>query len=440
MLRNAHDYLSHPDAKKSLFQLKNLCHWDNMTQDLEDYVKTCDTCQRIKEQTTLTPGKLHQLDTPDRPRQSISMDFMFMKCRSYDPLTKTTYDSVMVITDRLTRLAIIIPCNKTDDAKIAAHLFTREWFRRFGVPDEIISDRDPRFTSDYWKKFTDRLGIQCKLSSAYHPQTDGATERVNRSILQILRADLINKCHKEWFQMIPEVEFSYNARLHSSIGMTPFQAQYGYIPSYGDYKSSLQRLPITERVEKITHTLKRKRNTQEMQYNKKHKTADQYEIGDLVSIDTQHFRKTDPVRNLSEKLHSRYQGPYPIKEILPKETYRLELPETTKMHNAFHTSVLKPYWLSKREKYPERDKEEFRPGPVDPEEPDVYSLEQILNHAYRGRRPGKLHFHVLWKGYPPEQATWELGTALNEDTPVSVRNYLRSLSPQERKTILKDLS
>ena len=153
-------------------------------------------------------------------------------------------------------------------------------------------------------------------------------------------------------------------------------------------------------------------------------------------MDTTGIRATDPVRNISKKLQTRYQGPYPIKEILNKGTYRLQLPETTKMHNAFHTSVLKPYRLTERGKYPERDTQPIHPGPVDPEEPDILAVDKILKHRYFGRTK-KLQFRILWEGYPPDEATWEPALTIYEDAPDEYQNYLSTLTVSKRREIIQ---
>jgi len=440
MLRNAHDHLSHPDYKKSLAQLKNLCYWENMAKDLETYVKSCDTCQRTKMRTTAMPGLLRQLAVPTRPGQSIAMDFISMGCRSYDPTTKQTYDSVFVITDRLTRICVFIPCTKELDAAGAAHLFIANWYKRFGVPDEIISDRDSKFTSEYWTALCKQLGIERKLSSAYHPQTDGATERVNRTMLQMLTSSLLRKPQHEWAQKLPEIEFNYNARVHDTIGMAPFQAAYGYIPSFGDYAfSATNPRTIKERIESALSKSKRKRQTIEEQANKKRKIAQQYKVGDHVLIDTRDIRKTDPLKNISKKLQSRYQGPYPIIEVLNKDVYRVKLPERSKLHNVFHTSLLRPYIFTQRGKYPERDEVPLRPGPVDPDEPNHFEVEKVVAHDMNGRRPHRLRYKVLWEGYPPTEATWEPAYIISEDAPRLVSEYLKTLSRKARAELEAEL-
>ncbi len=125
--------------------------------------------------------------------------------------------------------------------------------------------------------------------------------------------------------------------------MSPFQAFYGFMPQYGNFDLDNTKLPLTERLEKMTLTAKRKRETIEEQYNKRRKPALKYKIGDQVLLDTEGMRQNDASRNTSKKLANRWQGPYSIKDILPQDVYRLNLSPATRMHNAVHTSKLKPY-------------------------------------------------------------------------------------------------
>lgn len=368
------------------------------------------------------------------------MDWLNMQCRSYDPELKVFFNHILVITDRLTRVVKIIPCDEKMDAKETAIAFTNHWYRLYGVPEEIISDRDTRFTSNFWKEFTTILGIDHKLSSAYHPQTDGSTERANRNILQMFRTHLVGKRQSEWLSLIPLVEFAINSVPNESTGVAPFQLQYGYIPARSLEHSRLTSKPVetkdvATRIMDATKLIKRAREDQETQYNKRRRMAPEYQVGDMVMLDTTMIRKSEAEHNTSHKLMNRYQGPYTIKELMPHATYRLNLPDNTKMHNSFHTSTLKPYYLNKRETYPIRDAEPLRPQPVDVEEPDMYSVEKVIAHDFKGRGRDKLRFKVLWEGYPEAEATMQKGHRLQEDAGEAITEYLDSLDARTRNSI-----
>ena len=435
-LKQSHDIIGHPDDHRSYSHLHNLCAWDTMKQDMTKYVKSCDTCQRTKSRTTLKEGELHSLPIPTRPGQHIAMDWMTMKVRSMDPITKTTYDSILVITDRLSRLSVLIPTTTTTTKEETAKHLIQRWFSRFGVPETIVSDRDPKLTTDYWNLVAKEIGFKATFSSAYHPQTDGSTERVNRSILQILRAQLDKKSASAWIQKLPETEFAYNSRLHSSIGMSPFQATYGYIPDAGLIHPDQQVTPITDRIDKLVTGSKRAHETQARAYNKRHKPATQYKIDDLVLLDTEPYRQNDAQKNISAKLENRWQGPYSIRKVLPNDTYRLNLPPSSTLHNSFHVSRLKAYVLTPRGEYPDRDITPIRPQPVN-DDLDEYEVENITRHRFSSKN-NRLSFFVLWKGYPASEGNWKrLDKEFYQTCREIIDGYTELQVPDEQRRILK---
>jgi hypothetical protein len=256
----------------------------------------------------------------------------------------------------------------------------------------------------------------------------------------MFRTHLIGKRQSEWLNYVPIVEFAINSIPNSSTGQAPFQMLYGYIPARSVEQSSLLRKPLQQndpatRIADATKMIKRARMEQEKQYNKRRKQAHEYKEGDLVMIDTSLIRKSDAEHNISKKLSNRYQGPYPIKELLPKGAYRVHLPAHTKMHNSFNTSMLKPYKLTERGKYPARDDIPLRPQPVIPDEPDIFEIDRVLTHDFRGRGNDRLRFKILWKGYPEAEATYQKGHRLQEDSPESIQAYLQTLDADTRSNI-----
>jgi transposase InsO family protein len=199
--------------------------WPRMRRDVERLVVRCTTCQKAKSRLG-NHGLYMPLPVPSSPWLDISMDLVLCL-----PRTKKGRDSIFVVVDRFSKMAHFIPCHKTDDASIVAELFFREIIRLHGIPKTIVSDRDAKFLSHFWRSLWNKLGSKLFFSTTCHPQTDGQTEVVNRTLSTMLRAVLDTNLRR-WEDCLPHVEFAYNHATHSSTKMCPFQIVYGYIPGH----------------------------------------------------------------------------------------------------------------------------------------------------------------------------------------------------------------
>lgn len=211
----------HPGATKMYQDLKKNYWWPGMKSDIAMYVARCLVCQRVKSEHQRPAGLLQPLEIPEWKWDKISMDFVIGL-----PRTQAGYDSIWVIVDRLTKSTHFIPVKTTFNTLKLAKIFIKEIVRLHGVPTSIVSDRDPKFTSQFWKAFHRAFGTCLNLSTAYHPQTDGQTERTIQTLEDMLRACILED-GGNWDAHLPLVEFSYNNSYHSSIGMAPYEALYG---------------------------------------------------------------------------------------------------------------------------------------------------------------------------------------------------------------------
>ena len=195
-----------------------------MGKDIRKHVQECDACQRTKSVNHPPIGRLQPLPIPSRAWESIAMDFL-------GPLPESTsgHDMILIIIDRLTKMAIFIPTYSTASSKDTAELFLREVFRYYGLPSSIVSDRDPRFTAKFWGALQKALGVKLLMSTAEHPQTDGQAEATVKIIQKMLRPFVFQG--QDWEGLLPTLEFAYNDTVQSSIDQTPFYLNYGYHPT-----------------------------------------------------------------------------------------------------------------------------------------------------------------------------------------------------------------
>ena len=348
LLQEAHGggLMGHFGVKKTEDVLAAHFFWPRMRRDVERFVARCTTCQKAK--SRLNPHGLYMpLPVPSVPWEDISMDFVLGL-----PRTQKGRDSIFVVVDRFSKMAHFIPCHKTDDAAHIADLFFREIVRLHGVPNTIVSDRDTKFLSHFWRCLWAKLGTKLLFSTTCHPQTDGQTEVVNRTLSTMLRA-VLKKNLKLWEECLPHIEFAYNRSLHSTTKMCPFEIVYGFVPRTPidllPLPSSVQHnLDATQRAEMILNLHKTtKDNIEHM--NAKYKLAGDkgrkhvvFDVGDLVWL---HLRKDRFPDLRKSKLMPRAAGPFKVLEKINDNAYKLELPaDFGTVSPTFNIADLKPYF------------------------------------------------------------------------------------------------
>jgi len=224
VISQAHEVLGHYGPQKTADYVRRHYWWPRIGQDVEQYCKTCPVCQMTKSSTQRVPGLLHSLPIPARPWESIAMDFVGPFPESGD------CDYLWVVICRLTSMVHLVPIRTTTTASELAQLYIREIVRLHGLAGTIVLDRDSKFTSKFWRETHRLLGTKLLMSTSFHPQTDGASERAIRSVAQILRA-MVRPDQQDWPDKIPMVEFALNSAISSSSGFAPFELNYGYTPS-----------------------------------------------------------------------------------------------------------------------------------------------------------------------------------------------------------------
>ncbi|GJW28063.1 putative reverse transcriptase domain-containing protein [Tanacetum coccineum] len=336
-------YSVHPGADKMYYDLRDLYWWPGMKRDIAEYVSRCLTCSKIKAEHQKPSGFLQQPEIPEWKWEKITMDFVTKL-----PKSSSGHDTIWVVVDRLTKSAHFLPIREDYKTEKLAKIYTNEIVARHGVPVSIISDRDGRFTSHLWQAFQEALGTRLDMSTAYHPQTDGQSERTIQTLEDMLRACVMD-FGGSWDTHLPLIEFSYNNSYHTSIKCAPFEALYGRkcrSPVIWTEVGESQLIgpeivqETTEKIVQIKERLKTAKSRQKSYADKRRKPLE-FQVGDRVLL------KVSPWKGVVRfgkkgKLAPRYVGPFEIVERVGPVVYRLKLPqELSCVHDTFHVSNLK---------------------------------------------------------------------------------------------------
>ncbi|GAU48050.1 hypothetical protein TSUD_404850 [Trifolium subterraneum] len=384
----------HPGLVKMYQDLKKLFWWPRMKKEIAEYVYAC-----LK-------------------WDSIAMDFV-----GGLPKTAKGNEVIWVVVDRLTMSAHFIAIKIGTLVPKLAEIYVEQIIRLHGIPSSIVSDRDPKFTSRFWESLQEALGTKLRLSSAYHPQTDGQSERTIQSLEDLLRACVLEQ-GESWDSCLPLIEFTYNNSFHSSIGMAPFEALYGRrcrtpLCWYESGETVVLGPDIvqetTEKIRMIREKMKASQSQQKSYHDKKRKDVE-FQEGDHVFLRV--TSTTGVGRALkSKKLTSKFIGPYQISERIGKVAYRIALPITlSNLHDVFHVSQLRKY-VSDPSHVIESDDIQVK---------DNLTIETIPLRV-EGREVKKLRnkeiasVKVIWGGPAGENATWELESKMKSSTMTSAR-------------------
>ena len=400
LLHQHHDnaWAGHFAHRRTLDLLQRKFYWPKMSADVDEYVKACADCRRTKPRRHLPYGELQSLPIPKGPRQDWTLDFI----TDLPPSVRRgqVFDAVLVVVDRYTKFARYIPARKDWEAEDMADVLVEEVFTKYGKPVSFVSDRGSLFTSKFWSHLCYYLSIRLGYSTAFHPQTDGQTERQNQTLEQYLRG-FVNYQQDDWVFWLSLAEYAYNNSVHSSTGISPFEALFGEKLSWEDAvreekttdipaarKRALNLAAMRKLLEK---RLTKAVAAQAKHYNSKHKPR-KYNVGDLVYLNSRNIESTRP----SKKLDWKFYGPYKVIEPVGKQAYKLNLPQTMKIHNVFHVSLLEPCDGAHEGNVPP-------PPPINVEGEDEYEVEEILDSR---SHYGKLQYFVKWMGYPHSENQW----------------------------------
>jgi len=393
----------HPEATKMYRDLKRYYQWVGMKRDVANWVEECDVCQLVKAEHQVPGGMLQSLPIPEWKWDFITMDFVVGL-----PVSRIK-DAIWVIVDRLTKSAHFLAIRKTDGAAVLAKKYVSEIVKLHGVPVSIVSDRDSKFTSAFWRAFQAEMGTKVQMSTTYHPQTDGQSERTIQTLEDMLRMCVLD-WGGHWADHLSLVEFAYNNSYQASIGMAPFEALYGrpcrtplcwtQVGERSIYGADYVQ-ETTERIRVLKLNMKEAQDRQRSYADKRRRELE-FEVGDRVYLKMAMLR--GPNRSISEtKLSPRYMGPFRIVERVGPVAYRLELPDVMRaFHKVFHVSMLRKC-LHKDDEVLAKIPEDLQPNMTLEARP-VRVLERRIKELRRKKIP---LIKVLWDCDGVTEETWE---------------------------------
>jgi hypothetical protein len=413
ILAECHDakLSGHLGSQKTLEQVQRRFYWPGLEDEVKNYVTSCDACQRNKPSQQKKMGLLQPLPVPERPWQWVSMDLITAL-----PRTRSGYDAIVVFVCRLTKMKHYVAAVTAVTAPKLAALFVREVVRLHGVPERILSDRDPRFVAHFWKELWRLLGTLLTMSTAYHPQSDGQTERENRTLEEMLRS-FTNWSQDDWDEHLPALELASNNAVQASTGYTPFFLNTGQevrLPIDGAVEAlrDSSNPEAAERVRLLHVALEQakqeilKAQKRQRKYADQHRREVTFKAGDRVLLSTEHLRLAGTGdQQRTPKLAEKFLGPFRVLRMAGPNACELELPPTLRIHPVINADRLKAY-RDGSERHPHRPVPFARPPPesIAEDGAEEYQVERVLARRGRGARE---QFLVEWKGYPIWEATWQ---------------------------------
>jgi hypothetical protein len=439
---------SHGGFFKTYNRIASTYYWPRMSKDIKQYTNTCDICQKSKPRRHAPVGMLQPIPIPSQPFEVVTMDFIPELPES------AGYDNILVIVDKLTKYALFIPTTTTLTEIEAAKLFFRHVISKFGIPRQIITDRDTRWKGEFWKEICRLMGVQRSLTTAYHPQADGQSEIMNQGLEIALRA-YIGPTRNDWADYLDGLALSYNSNPHTATGFAPAYLLMGYVPTT---KSSLMApntaipRPVQEiEGEKSTHDaaeemasqFEAERNMakealllsqvyQRRAYNQG-RLASEFEEGDLVVLNPHSLNLLRHEKGKGQKLLMRYEGPFEIVQKVSPVAYRLKMPASFGIHPVLNIAHLEKYNKSPEELGNRPTKRLSR---KDFSELPEFEVEKIIGEKFRkqGARRIKL-FRTRFVGYGPESDEWLTSRQLKNAPEVMMRWEHRLDHPSGEKGI-----
>ncbi|SCZ88974.1 BZ3501_MvSof-1269-A2-R1_C34g00132 [Microbotryum saponariae] len=437
VLSEIHRSVGHAGHRITLAAIRPLYWWSSMSADCAEFCRSCEDCTRGKASTQVPYGRLHPMPIPSGPWEQVAIDFM----TGLPPveLEGMMVAQIMVVTDTWGKMVHLIPLPADADSELVAEKYYATVFRLHGMPSAIVSDRDPKFTSQFWRALQAKIGTVLRMSTAAHPKTDGSSENRIKMVTQTLRI-MVSSNHEAWASRLVEAEFALNSSVAVSTSLSAFEATYGYLPRCWPSDSwSVSDVPRAEAFARIrqlrnldvTDAIIGARLNQSHQANKHRRPDDPaFRTGSYVYLSTKNLAVPDGMKS---KLLPRYIGPFRIRAAIPAtSSYDLELPPAmSRVHNRFHARLLRPCVENDAERFPGRD-----PAVLFVEDvADAADNSAIPERIVRDRRNarGARSFLVRWVGRNNTDDTWMSEQSIRLDHPSVLDAYLARLDRSNRR-------
>lgn len=380
VISHAHSILAHLGPFKTLLYLRENVWWKSMSNDVQAFCESCPTCQVAKPSNQQPYGLLETLEVPMRPWETIGIDFVGPL-----PESKTlsgVFDMILVVIDHLTSMVHLAATKQTYRAKDIAEVMFHLVYKLHGMPTNIVSDRDTLFTSMFWQRLNQLAGVELRMSTSFHPQSDGATERANRTMVQMLRS-LVSPHQKDWAIKLPAIEFAINSACSSATGYPPFVLNNGRLPppliwntnsEYPGVRIFLQMMKDATMSAHDAVIAARVKST--TMANRKRKESPFVE-GDLVYLSTENLSLP---KGRARKLSPKYIGPFRILKDYKNNSFLLDLPSELKqrgIHPAFHAHLLRLHVPNDDRRFPGRQLRQIADIGV----PEEWSVARIADHT-----------------------------------------------------------
>ena len=337
-------YGGHFGADRTVDAVTRRFFWPHIKRTVRGIVRQCPECQRSKPRSGKAYGQLQPIPAPDRPWEQITLDLV-----TDLPETPDGHNAILVFVDRLTKMVHLVPTVKQLSAEATAHIFKDHVFKHHGLPEVIIGDRDRRWSGLFWSSVFRSLGTKIRLSTAYHPQTDGQTERANRTMEEILRS-YVHPLADDWHLRLGDAEFAYNSTTQRSTGRSPFFTAYGYHPrTPADLYNpkATEETPTADNFVKsmleghaaAKAAIQQAQMTQKEQYDK-HKARTPFSKGSWVLLDASRYKFQGGEKH---KLRQPWLGPFKVRDMVGPNAATLILPKSVRISPTINVSRLKVY-------------------------------------------------------------------------------------------------